>query len=93
MQKQTFSKFKNEKRIFQNSGTKNKVDIKFRDENNSLTNKITHHVPIWKPVKTPKSVFSNCNLLFWRWVRNKTHIMKYIFASNHFWALDLKASF
>ena len=34
--KQTFSKFKDEKRTFQSSGMKNELHAKFRDKNNSL---------------------------------------------------------
>ena len=36
MYKQTFSKFWDEKRTFQSSGTKNELHAKFKDENNSL---------------------------------------------------------
>ncbi len=35
--KRTLSKFKDKKRTFQSSGTKNEIPAKFRDENNSLT--------------------------------------------------------
>ena len=34
-----FSKFIDEKRIFQSLGMKNKIHVQFRDENNSLTKK------------------------------------------------------
>ena len=39
VEKRTYSKFRDEKRIFQSSGTKNELHAKFKDENNNFAKK------------------------------------------------------